>query len=75
MGNRTTQVQGTTTAPPFLCWARAGRQLLASLLSAQSTEKWPEFTSPLKSDPIKIQPAPDPLSPRNITLSFPLTSS
>lgn len=30
MGNRTTQVQGTTIAPPFLCWARAGRQLLAS---------------------------------------------
>lgn len=36
MKSLSTQVQGTTIAPPFLCGIRAGRQRLAISFSAQS---------------------------------------
>lgn len=75
MRSPTTQVQGITTAPPFLRGAPAGRQHQAIAFSAQSTENWPELSSPLKSDPQNVEPPPHPLSLWGIILPVPLTSS
>lgn len=76
MRSQTTQVLGITIAPPFQRGARAGRQRLAIAFSAQSTENWPELPSPLKSDPQNVKPPPPhPLSPWDIILPVPLTSS